>query len=104
VPELLNIINVGTFLYIVLKKRTKFKKMIKNYLITAFRNISRNFGYSLINFIGLSVGICVFILINLFVINEYSFDKFNKNYDRIYRFEEGDAESVHLPSAMGLDA
>ena len=103
-PELLNIINVGTFLYIVLKKRTKFKKMIKNYLITAFRNISRNFGYSLINFIGLSVGICVFILINLFVINEYSFDKFNKNYDRIYRFEEGDAESVHLPSAMGLDA
>jgi putative ABC transport system permease protein len=78
--------------------------MIKSYLITAFRNISRNFGYSLINFIGLSVGICLFILINLFVINEYSFDKFNENYNRIYRFEEGDAESVNLPSAMGLDA
>lgn len=78
--------------------------MIKNYLITAFRNISRNFGYSLINFFGLSVGICLFILINLFVINEYSFDKFNKNYNRIYRFEQGDAEGVNLPSAMGLDA
>ncbi|MBU8891323.1 MAG: ABC transporter permease [Bacteroidales bacterium] len=78
--------------------------MIKNYLKTAFRNIYRNFGYSLINFIGLSIGITLFILINLFVINEYSFDKFNENYDRIYRFEQGDAESVHLPSAMGLDA
>lgn len=78
--------------------------MIKNYLITAFRNISRNFGYSLINFIGLSVGICLFILINLFVINEYSYDKFNENYNRIYRFEQGDAEGVNLPSAMGLDA
>jgi putative ABC transport system permease protein len=78
--------------------------MIKNYLITAFRNISRNFGYSLINFIGLSIGICLFILINLFVIHEYSYDKFNENYDRIYRFEQGDAEGVNLPSAMGLDA
>jgi len=78
--------------------------MIKNYLKTAFRNISRNFGYSLINFIGLSIGITLFILINLFVVNEYSFDKFNENYDRIYRFEQGDAESVLLPSAMGLDA
>ena len=78
--------------------------MIKHYLITAFRNISRNFGYSLINFIGLSIGITLFILIMLFVSNEYSYDKFNENYDRIYRFEFGDAESLHLPSAAGLDA
>jgi putative ABC transport system permease protein len=40
----------------------------------------------------------------LYVRNEYSYDKFNTNYERIYRFEQGDAESVHLPSAMGLDA
>lgn len=78
--------------------------MIKHYLKTAFRNISRNFGYSLINFLGLSTGITLFILIMLYVSNEYSFDKFNKNYERIYRFEFGDAESVHLPSAAGLDA
>ncbi len=78
--------------------------MIKHYLKTAFRNITRNFGYSLINFIGLSIGICLFILIMLYVSNEYSYDKFNENYERIYRFEFGDAESVHLPSAAGLDA
>jgi len=40
----------------------------------------------------------------LYVSNEYSYDKFNENYERIYRFELGDAEMVHLPSAMGLDA
>lgn len=78
--------------------------MITHYIKTAFRNIARNFGYSLINFIGLSIGITLFILIMLFVVNEYSFDKFNENYDRIYRFEFGDAEMVHLPSAAGLDA
>ncbi|HAN18784.1 MAG: hypothetical protein A2X13_07005 [Bacteroidetes bacterium GWC2_33_15] len=78
--------------------------MFRNYLITAIRNISRNIGYSIINFIGLSIGIALFILIMLFVQDEYSFDKFNANYDRIYRFEVGDAEWVHLPSAMGPDA
>ncbi|NOQ24017.1 MAG: FtsX-like permease family protein [Bacteroidales bacterium] len=78
--------------------------MIKNYLITAIRNISRNLGYSLINFIGLSFGIALFILIILYVRNEYSYDKFNTNIERIYRFEFGDAENVHLPSAAGLDA
>lgn len=78
--------------------------MIKNYLKTALRNIGRNFGYSLINFIGLSIGITLFILIMLYVKNEYSYDKFNINIDRIYRFEQGDAEGVHLPSAMGPDA
>jgi putative ABC transport system permease protein len=78
--------------------------MIKNYLKTAFRNISRNIGYSMINFIGLSIGIALFILIILYVKNEYSYDKFNTNIERIYRFEFGDAENVHLPSAVGLDA
>lgn len=78
--------------------------MVRHYIKTAFRNISRNFGYSLINFIGLSLGIALFILIILFVLNEYSYDKFNENFNRIYRFEFGDAETVHLPSAAGLDA
>lgn len=78
--------------------------MIKNYIKTAFRNIGRNWAFSLINFVGLSIGIALFIMIMLYVKNEYSFDKFNTNFDRIYRFEQGDAESVHLPSAMGLDA
>jgi len=78
--------------------------MIKHYFKTAIRNISRNLGYSLINFIGLSMGIALFILIILFVLHEYSFDKFNENYDRIYRFEFGDAEDLYLPSAAGLDA
>lgn len=78
--------------------------MFKHYLKTAFRNITRNIGYSIINFIGLSIGIALFILINLYVINEYSYDRFNKNYGSIYRLEEGENFEPYLPSAMGLDA
>jgi putative ABC transport system permease protein len=39
--------------------------MLKNYLKTAFRNISRHKGYSFINLLGLSIGIACCILILL---------------------------------------
>ena len=45
--------------------------------------------YSFINLIGLAVGFCVFTLITLYVINEYSYDRFNKNYSNITRLEMG---------------
>ncbi len=59
--------------------------MIKNYLKTAFRNLLRFKVYSAINIIGLAVGMAACMLISLYVQNDMSFDKFNKNYDRIYR-------------------
>lgn len=64
--------------------------MFKNYLKIAFRNIVKYKGYSFINITGLSVGISVLLLILLFVRNELSYDKFNENYQRIYRIESGD--------------
>ena len=54
--------------------------MIKNYFKIAFRNIFQNKIYSFINIAGLSVGIASCILILLYIQNEFSYDKFNKNY------------------------
>ncbi len=59
--------------------------MLKNYFKIALRNILKNKVYSFINIIGLAVGISACILIALYVINEESYDSFNKNADRIVR-------------------
>ncbi len=63
--------------------------MIRYYLKFAFRNIRRQQIYSIINIFGLALGIALFLIIALFVKNEYSYDKYNKNYERIYRMEFG---------------
>ncbi|MFC1493297.1 ABC transporter permease [candidate division KSB1 bacterium] len=59
--------------------------MFKNYLKTAFRSISRNKITSFINIFGLSIGIAFSLLAFLFVDHEYSYDKFHKDSDRIFR-------------------
>ncbi len=59
--------------------------MLKNYLKIAIRNILKNKVYSIINIVGLAVGMMACILIALYVINEESYDSFNKNADRIAR-------------------
>jgi putative ABC transport system permease protein len=59
--------------------------MLKNYFKVAWRNLVKNKGYSLINIGGLAIGMAVAILIGLWIFNEFSFDKYHKNYDRIAR-------------------
>lgn len=59
--------------------------MLRNYLKIAWRNLFRNKGYTAINIIGLAVGVCCFVLIALFVKNEWSYDQFHTKADRIYR-------------------
>jgi len=63
--------------------------MFRNYLNITYRNILRKKAFSLINILGLSIGISIFILIVLFVRNERSYDTFHENYDRIYRLVTG---------------
>ncbi len=58
--------------------------MLKNYLKIAFRNILRNKFYSFINIAGLAIGMAASILILLWVANQLSYNKFNKNLDRIF--------------------
>ncbi len=59
--------------------------MFKNYLKVAFRNIRRHKGHAFINIAGMAVGIACCLLILLWVQDEMSFDRFNKNADDIYR-------------------
>lgn len=62
--------------------------MFKNYIKIAFRNISKQKLYSLINIVGLTLGITCCILIYLFVQDEYTFDTFNENVNDLYLVEE----------------
>ncbi|MEP6684495.1 MAG: ABC transporter permease [Parafilimonas sp.] len=59
--------------------------MLRNYLKTAWRNLSRNKVYSFINIAGLSIGLACAMLIMLYVKDEVSFDRFHKNVNNIYR-------------------
>lgn len=59
--------------------------MFKNYFKTALRNLLRNKIYSVINILGLSIGLACSMLIILYVKDEVSYDRFQKNLNTIYR-------------------
>jgi len=59
--------------------------MLKMYLKIAWRSLAKNKLYSLVNIGGLTIGIASCILIGLYVWNELSYDRFNKNADRLVR-------------------
>ena len=70
--------------------------MLKEKVRQSFKNMRGSKSYLFINIGGLSIAFSVFILIMLFVINEYNFDKFNTNGERVYRIEEGENNQVPL--------
>ena len=59
--------------------------MWKNYLITAVRNLKKHKGHSLINILGLAIGMAASLLIFLYVQRELSYDRFHAKADRIHR-------------------
>lgn len=59
--------------------------MFKNYFKTAFRNLWRNRLFSIINIGGLTLGITIFLLITQYVSFEWNANRFNKNYEVLYR-------------------
>ena len=59
--------------------------MIKNYLTVAIRNIARNKTFSAINIIGLAIGMACCVLIFSMIHQQWSFDRFHKNRDVIFR-------------------
>jgi putative ABC transport system permease protein len=62
--------------------------MIRNFIKTALNNMLRNKTYTAINIFGLSIGLACVMLITLYVRDEFSFDRFNKNGTDIYRLVE----------------
>ncbi len=59
--------------------------MLRNYFKTAWRNLTKNKTFSLINIAGLSIGMAACLLILQYVSFQLSFDQFNKNAADIYR-------------------
>ena len=59
--------------------------MIRNFIKVAVRNLVKNKFYTSINIIGLAVGLATCLLILLYVLDELSFDKYNKKAERIFR-------------------
>jgi putative ABC transport system permease protein len=59
--------------------------MLRNYLKTAWRSLLRNKSYTIINIIGLAVGVAACLLIFLVINFETSFDNYHTKKDHIYR-------------------
>src|SRR5258705_10851354 len=59
--------------------------MLKNYFKVAIRNMMKRKGYTLLNILGLAIGMAVCLIIVLYVKGELSYDNFYPKGDRIYR-------------------
>jgi putative ABC transport system permease protein len=59
--------------------------MLKNWVLISFRRFSRNKTNSLINLLGLTLGMTVFFLIFIYVRHEFSYDSFHTEADRVHR-------------------
>ncbi|WP_295128761.1 ABC transporter permease [uncultured Chitinophaga sp.] len=83
--------------------------MLRNYLKTALRNLWRHKSFSVINIVGLSVGMTACLLIFLFISFELSYDRFHDKGDRIYRLVtdiKTASETIHTGSTsypMGMN-
>ena len=59
--------------------------MLRNYFVIAFRNLLRHKIFSLINILGLAIGITCCMLLALFIQDEFSFEKHFADHQNIYR-------------------
>ncbi|MCB8995239.1 MAG: ABC transporter permease [Bacteroidales bacterium] len=75
--------------------------MIRNYIFTAFRNLIRQKGFTIINILGLTIGLSISFLILFYVFDELSYDRFHYNSDRIYRLViKGNLGEMNLQAAV----
>lgn len=59
--------------------------MLRNYLLISLRNLRKHLTYSLINIMGLGLGLAICLLLVTWIQHELSYDRFHTNIDRIYR-------------------
>jgi putative ABC transport system permease protein len=80
--------------------------MFKNYFKTAVRNLMKYKFISFINLFGLTVGLACCLLITTYILNELSYDRYNKNAKNIYRIERTflNAETGALSLQLGAVA
>ncbi|NIG55969.1 ABC transporter permease [Chitinophaga sp. Cy-1792] len=61
--------------------------MFRNYFRVAIRNLWKNKEFSAINIFGLAIGLATSLLIIVYVLDELSYDRYNKHADNIYRID-----------------
>jgi hypothetical protein len=71
--------------------------MLRNYITIALRHLRQNRIFSVINVLGLAIGLACFILISLYVWNELHYDTYPAAADDIYRVE------IHLTTNGGVE-
>jgi putative ABC transport system permease protein len=78
--------------------------MLKNYFKLMIRTLYRDKWYSATYIVGLAIGMCVALLLSIYVFHELSFDKFHKDYSSIYRihnhFSREGLEEERLPCTL----
>jgi putative ABC transport system permease protein len=70
--------------------------MLKNYLTSVLRYVSRNKVFTFINVLGLAIGMMACMLITQYVMHEFSYDDFHQNKARIFRLQQDRYENNEL--------
>ena len=70
-----------------LRRRRVPNPMLKNYLLTTLRSISKRKGFTILNILGLSIGLAASLLILQYVKDELSYDDFHEHGQQIYRVQ-----------------
>jgi len=74
--------------------------MLRHLLTIAIRNILKHFNYSILNILGLAIGISSFLFILIYVTDELSYDRFHENHEQIYRMNRlYDSNDIHEDAA-----
>lgn len=81
--------------------------MIRNYLTSVLRYVSRNKAFTFINIFGLAIGMMACMLITQYVLHEFSYDNFHVKKDRIFRlqldrYDKGELSTRWAAGAMGI--
>ncbi|MEJ7683118.1 MAG: ABC transporter permease [Segetibacter sp.] len=84
--------------------------MIKNLLLVAIRNFKRDKWYSILNILGLTIGITFSLFLIFYITDELNYDRYHEKADRIFRIvsyiQERDKNtnwtSTQLPLAATL--
>jgi len=86
--------------------------MLRHLLTIAVRNLLKHFNYSLLNILGLAIGISSFLFILIYISDELKYDRFHENHEQIYRMNRlydsndiyEDAATVSFPFGPALAA
>lgn len=71
--------------------------MLKNYILIALRNLRKHRAFSLINILGLSLGLACCLLLTLYIQDEFSYDTHLQRKDDVYRIV------TEFEGAIGFD-